>query len=262
MSNLNKLSGLEQNIYFLSAEALHSIIAYDTIKSWGLAGKGVLDVTLSRMCKKGWLVRLKRGVYLVSKPSGAVPEDALYAAQSIFGGYIGFSTALNLHGLMDEMPFTIYLVTESISKSKQLGDYLVKAVALGKRAVGMERKGAYLVSNIPKSIYDSFYLPEYGGGYASVLKAIHLSRMGNAQWKEFVFYLGKFSSGAFCQKIGYMLELLKKTKIKIPAFVFQYLAKRVRSVVILGAGKGAYNKKWRVVDAIGEQALLSWWYHG
>lgn len=263
MSKLNGLSGLEQEVYFKASEAMHRIVTHETILSWGIAGKGVINVILSNMCKKGWLIRLKRGVYMVGGPKGGL-EDVFYAAQTIFDGYLGFSTALNLHGLMDELPFTVYVVTVKVSGSRRLGSHEIKAVALGKRALGIERKGDYWISSVPKTIYDSLYLPEYGGGYPLALKAIHLAKMDEAGWGEFLSYVEKFESDASCQKTGYLLELLsRKTGTPVPDSVIERLGKSVRSVVYLGKGKGGvYDKKWKLVDCIGEGRLLSWWHGG
>jgi predicted transcriptional regulator of viral defense system len=264
MLKLNKrsLSALEQQIYFLSQGAKNNIITYDTIRSWGLADENVLNVVLSRMCKKGWFTRIKRGVYLLSGYGKGI-VDIFYTAQFVYPGYLAFSTALYLHKLIDEMPFTIYIATKEISGSKNLGEYTIKAVSLGKRAIGIQRIGDYWISTIPKTLYDCLHFPEYGGGYSRILKSIHSAKMNEKQWEEFIDYVKKFDSDASCQKIGYLLDLLKKTRMNIPSSVFSYLQKRVKSVVLLGKGtKGKFNKKWKIVDRIGEQTLLSWWYRG
>ncbi len=265
MLKLNKksLSALEQQIYFLSQGAKNNIITYDTIRSWRLADENVINVILSRMCKKGWLTRLKKGVYLLSGYGKGI-VDIFYTAQFVYSGYLAFSTALYLHKLIDEMPFTIYIATKGISASKHFGEYNIKAVSLGKRATGMQLIGDYWISTIPKTLYDCFHFPEYGGGYSRILKSVHSSKMNEKQWDEFINYVKKFDSDASCQKIGYLLDLLKKTNVDIPSFVLSYLQKRVRSVVSIGKrkAKGKFNKKWKIIDHIGEQTLLSWWYHG
>lgn len=263
MPKVKALSGLESRIYLFASQSKGGIITRDIIESWGLAGKKVLDVILSRMARKGWLLRLKRGVYLVQKPGekGVVP-DVYCASQLIFRGYIAFSTALYLHGLSDEVPFTVYIATVKTSKKKKLGKIEIKAVALEKRALGTTEYKGYFISTVPKTIYDCLHIPEYGGGYPKILKAVHLAKMKREQWNEFIGYIERFESDAFCQKVGYLLTMLKKTKTKIPASVLAYLKKRVKSVVKLGKGKGKFNRGWRVVDAIGEKTLLAWWLHG
>ena len=54
----------------------------------------------------------------------------------------------------------------------------------------------------------------------------------------------------------------KKTKIKIPYFVFEFLLKKVKNPVKLMPvnTKSIFNKKWKVQDNIGEKNILAWWY--
>lgn len=256
----NGLSHLEQKIYFLAKDAKYKIITYDIISSWGIAKENTLKFILHSLCKKGWFYHLKKGVYIVQPPFAKKIhiEDPFYTAQMLFNGYLAFSSALYIHHLIDEIPFTIFIGTKNQSKTKIIGEYEYKAVSLDKRAVGSIKIKDYFVSSIPKTIYDCFYLPEYAGSYSRVLKAVFDARMSDKQWKEFLIYVKKFSSGAFCQKVGYMLSLLDK---KIPDFVFLYLKTKVKSIIYLqGKEKGEYNEEWKIIDNIGKENLLSWLY--
>src|SRR3989338_6473121 len=256
----NKKMSIEQKIYLLSQGAKHKIITFDIIESWSLCSKGVLKVAVHNLLKKGLFFSLKKGVYAVQPPftKKVVIEDPFYTAQSLFNGYIGFSSALYIHRLMDEIPFTVFISTKNQSLSKKIGEYEYKAVSLGDRFSGYIQKDNYLISNLPKTFFDCFYIPEYSGGYSNILRAMYRSNMTNEEWDEFLHYCEK-EGGAFCQRIGYMLSLLKK-----PIPILKILGKHAKNVIKLDpkAGKGMVNKEWKIIDNIGRKQLMSWWYHG
>lgn len=262
MPKISSLTGLEAKIYTFASKARRGITTMDIIDSWGLAKKSVLRVVLSKMVKKGLLLRLKRGVYAFQHLGARGMVDDIYdAGEEIFGGYIGFGTALNMYGLMDEVPFTIFVVTVNKSGRRELGQYEIKAVAMGKRAMGTTEYNGHFVSTIPKTIYDCLHIPEYGGGYPKILKAISLAEMDAKGWEEFLGYAERFGSASFCQKAGYLLERMRDyTGIVVPEFVLERLHRRVKTTVRIGDGKGKYNAKWRVSDGFPEEELFGWWY--
>ncbi len=166
------------------------IITLDILESLRLCGRDTLKTILSRLHKAEKIVRLKRGVYATFPL-----QDAFAAAQSAFGGYLGFSTALYLQGLISEMPFTLIVVTPQTSASKNFGQYKFKAVALKEKAIGLETKGKYVVSSRPKTFFDCLYLPEYSVEPEKLLRAFQEAHLTKREWKEFDYYLETFVKG-------------------------------------------------------------------
>ncbi|MGI0045726.1 MAG: type IV toxin-antitoxin system AbiEi family antitoxin domain-containing protein [Nitrosotalea sp.] len=237
------------------------------LKKIGVA-PNYLYVLVKRLEEKGWLTGVGKGVYLRLPASTAMEgrvylEDPMEVATKMFDGYIAFSSALKVHGLSEYEPFTIYVATKIKSETVTLlKDYEIRAVKFGRRCTGFEKKEKYTVSTISKTFFDCFYRPKYAGGYSEVLKSIH--RAEKIDWKEFEKYLDKFGSSSLCQKIGYMLSLLKETEFELPKDLFSYLSNRVKSKTRLDFGRsgGAYNREWMIIDNIGKKNLISWWYNG
>lgn len=261
-----KLSGLEQRVYFAAREAKKGIITFEILASMQLCSRQTLYVVLNRMVKKKFLFRVKRGVYSVAtgyfQPVNGV-EDAYHTAQLIFPGYLAFATALNLHGLLDEFAFTAFVATTSTSASRVLGQVEVRAVALGKSAVGFVRMGDYTVSTRAKTLFDCLRFPDYSGGYSKITKAFFFAKLSAEEWQEFCSYIAAFSSKATAQRAGYLLELIKKKAgVKIPAFVVDCLKKKSGRKKVLLEGivsrPAKVNARWMVADNIGQQNLLSW----
>lgn len=215
------------------------------------------------LSSKGYLYRLKKGTYMVQKKPSLLPviKNPYRIASALFKGYIGFSTALRLYDLIDYEPFTIFIVTENKSAEKIIGEYTFKSVAMGEKARGMTYYKDVYISTMAKTFFDCFYKPQYGGGYSTITKALHDADIA---WDEFLDHFD-FASSSLCQRTGYILELLSQEADKIPEEVLQYFRKRIKNNTKLlqsGSGKGTYIKRWMLLDNLGKENILSWWYHG
>lgn len=263
---LNIRTTTEQKIYFLAAKAPHGVIGYETIQSWGLTGKEALRVAVHNLCRKGWFARLKRGLYAVQDPAGGGLDDPFYVSNHLFQGYMAFATALNFHNLLEDVPATIFVATRKTSGSRRIGAEEFRAVSIGRRFGGYSRYGDYIVSTRAKTIYDCLHLPHYAGGYPAILKSLRVAKMKENEWRELVDYAKRFETPAFCQRLGYFLDVLAKTGLRIPPYVSSFLEKNSGQKPVRAdpssRAHGKYVRKWRIVDNIGKEKLLHWWYHG
>ena len=166
----------------------NGIIALDMLESLRVADRSTLKTTLSRLNKAGKIIRLKRGLY-----SHNPIQDVFATAQATFKGYLGFTSALYLHKLIAEMPFTIVVVTTHTSKSKTLGIYESKAVALKEKAIGFERKENYVISTRAKTLFDCIYLQEYSIEPNKLVESFKQAKLSSGEWHEFDLYVKKFA---------------------------------------------------------------------
>jgi predicted transcriptional regulator of viral defense system len=263
------MSHEEQKIYLYleSIEKNTFKVSELDAKKFGMV-PSYLYVLMGRLEKKGWITRVGKGVYLRLPAATAVGgkvylEDPFEVALKMFKGYLAFQSALKVHGLSEYEPFTIYVATKTKSETVSLlKHYEIKAIKFGKRFTGFEKTGKYTVSTKAKTFFDCFYHPNYAGGYAEVLKSLHTA--GTIDWKEMEKYLEKFGSSSVCQKIGYLISLLKETEYEQPQDFIDYLKGRIGNKTKLDFSQsgGSYNKEWMIIDNIGKKKLLSWWYDG
>ena len=179
------------------------IAPLDVLASISPASRGTLLATLCRLAREKRIVRLKRGVYSV-----APIRDGYAAAQAKFGGYIAFSSALRLHGLISEEPFTIMVATPNSSQLAREGNLEFRAVALKERAVGSERIGSHEVSSRAKTLFDCLLLPQYSVEIEKLADAYSRAGMGKSEWREFGMYVKRFGR----RKAKAMLEFEKKVR--------------------------------------------------
>ncbi|MBD3203179.1 hypothetical protein GF327_02715 [Candidatus Woesearchaeota archaeon] len=236
------LSKSEQDIFNLIKD--RNVISNDELKH--LFRKKNINKIAHSLMNKGYLYNLKKGLYLINKTPSKEPviEDPFNIAQSLYKGYIGFSSALKIHNLLDYEPFTIYLITSNKSKELELGQYIIKIINFGEKAYGFIKKDKYIVSTPDKTFFDCFYKPKYIG-YNNIIKAIKL--VGKLDWDSFLKYFEKHASSSLHQRTGYILESHKLA----PKKIINYFSKKVKNNTKLDPGlpgKGKYIKKWKLID--------------
>lgn len=211
---------------------------------------------LHSLHKKGHLRKLRRNLYFNPEKTFDFHKLALNVKE----GYIGLSSALRRYNLIDYEDFTIFVITKKFKKTMQIEgtQYEVKFVPLKNLFTGFVKIDDIYISTVEKTIFDCLLKPNLVG-LSIITKAIYEAEI---DWKKFLDYFKLTKNNALCQRTGYILETLKKrTKMKVPLFVFDFLAKRVKNPIKLaGKGKTTFNKKWKVQDSIGEKNIISWWY--
>ena len=167
----------------------NGIAELETLESLQLCDKFTLKTTLSRLGKSNRIIRLKRGVY-----SSNPIRDTFIAAQCIYNGYIGFSSALYVHKLIAELPFTVTVVTTYKSASKVIGAYEFRAIAMKEKAIGFESMGELTVSTRAKTLFDCLYLERYSIERDKLIEAYKLAKLSSDELREFNSYVKRFVS--------------------------------------------------------------------
>ncbi len=222
--------------------------------------ENMIKKVLSNLVRKGYLYRLKRGLYLVNEePGKPLIKNPYKMALALFPGYIAFSSALRLYGLVEYEPFTIFVATPRKSGEKEIGEYTIKALALGEKAVGMIIKNGVYTSTLAKTFFDCFYKPGYCGGYSEVTKALYEAE--KIDWDEFVGYFKRFASNSLCQRTGYILELARNLGVEVPEDVIEYMRSRVKTwtkLVPTLPSRGRGVRGWKLIDNLGKGKILGW----
>lgn len=206
--------------------------------------------------KKGYLKRAKKDLYY----NPAKLRNLYKLALRIKEGYIGLGSALRYYNLIEYEDFTITVITRSFRKKISLKGtkYEVQYVPFKKYFMGFIIRDDIYISTIEKTIFDCFVRPREIG-FVNITKALYDAPIN---WRKFMTFFREVNNSALCQRTGYILEIMKEyIHLKIPAFVFEYLEKRVKNPVKLISikGKSIYNKKWKIQDNMGRENIISWW---
>jgi predicted transcriptional regulator of viral defense system len=221
------------------------IVEFRVLKTLNLTSENSLRVTLSTLAKAGRIYNPVRGVY-VSKHA-----DPFQVATKLYPGYISALAAFYLHHLIDEYPFTI-LVGSSMRKSVVMGQHeLLYFKAKGHSEVD---NGPYKVASVERAVYDSLLNWRFVG-FPKLTAVLYRSKLDSKK----LIGICRGESNAFFQRLGYLISILPSRDAEKER-VQKFCAKKVKANTYLqGRGTGKYIKKWKIIDNVGKEVLLSWW---
>jgi len=217
-SNRGGLSTRESRLLSQLAGAGHQIISIDDINSTLEGSPNTAREVASRLTAKGWLDRLFAGTYLIIPL--AAGEEASYTAHEYLIAshlaepmYIGYYTALSHHGLTDQVPRTVYVVTPTRAQSREIHGvpYRVTTVTeqkfFGSQAVSIDGTTVQL-SSIEKTLVDCADHPEFCGGLRTLAAAMRTADRRDCDWVTVGAYLERLANGAATKRIVYLADQL------------------------------------------------------
>ena len=211
--------------------------------------KNVLKVILSRLEKRGWVERIEKGKYMVI-PLGArkgeyTLNEFVIGSLLVNPSAIAYWSALNYHGLTEQIPATVFVQTTSRKKKRELEifgvRYRIVRIKEGK-FFGIER--AWLeefqvnVTDREKTIVDCLDKPEHCGGVIEVAKAL---KHGEFDFDKLSKYAVKIGNSGVVRRLGYLCDVLG-LQINLPEV-------KARNYLLLDPTmpkKGETNGRWRL----------------
>ncbi len=209
--------------------------------------RGVLKQVVASLARKGKLVRVRKGEYFVAGDG----VDELLVAQEAFRGYLGFSTALWMHGIKTETPAVAYVVSGKAGKERKIGGLVAKGVGLGEKAFGWKFMGKHRVSTKAKTLFDCLLKPKYCGGINALAQYLRDAQMTESDWDELEVLLKEYGGSSTIQRAGFVIQ---KAKGAAPQHLLNWLDNRIaeRHCVTVAdphlPRAGALEKKWFLYD--------------
>ncbi|MBI2151252.1 hypothetical protein HYU21_00820 [Candidatus Woesearchaeota archaeon] len=215
-----------------------------------------INKLLYHLAKKKYLNRARKDLYYNQEQLKSYHK----LASRIRNGYIGLSSALRYYNLITYEDFTIFVITDKFRKRMDLKgtNYSIEFIPLPDSFTGFEKKDEIYVSSIEKTLFDCLLKPRLIG-MTNISQAFYNAKI---DWPKFISFFKLTPNSSLYQRTGYLLDLMKKkTKLKVPKFVFEFLLKNIKYPVKLIPNKAPskFNKKWLVEDNLGEDKILSWW---
>ena len=215
------------------------------------------SATLARLMRQGWLVRVRRGLYLVlpleASHEGGTVEDPWILAREVYAPcYIGGWTAAEHWGLTEQVFRSTFVVTAAAIRHATetfLGTefHLVRAKKSRVENVrpiwrGRER---IAVSDRERTIADALASPDWVGGIRHLAQMLRSYR-STKDWNpnRLLERVGEVRSGAAFKRLGYLAEIVLSAE---SVLVDAALARRSAGVVKLDpavAGRGRLTKRW------------------
>ena len=209
---------------------------------------------LDRLQSKGWIRRIRRGRFAVvplSSGEDRSPQlhEFVVAMELVSPAVIAYWSALNHHGMTEQLPRTVFVATDHPVRRKP-GDVLgvsYKIVSLRPgKLFGITKAWIdeipFSVTDREKTIIDGLDLPQYVGGVSEIAKAL------TGSWKvldekALRSYAVKIGNSAVVKRLGFMMEMLglgdvETLRAEIP------LASGFSSLDPTIPKRGKYNRRW------------------
>ncbi|MFD1600523.1 type IV toxin-antitoxin system AbiEi family antitoxin domain-containing protein [Halobellus rarus] len=212
------LSTRESRLLARLAGAGHQIISVDDIETTLEVPPNTAREIASRLTEKGWLDRLFPGTYLIIPLTAG--EDAVYttheyliAAHVAEPMYIGYYSALSHHGLTEQVPRTVYVVTPTRAQSREIHGVPYRVTTVTERKFfGFEPTSiegtAVQVSDLEKTLVDCADHPEFCGGLRELATAMRTADERDCDWDTVGEYLERLDNGAATKRIVYLADQL------------------------------------------------------
>jgi predicted transcriptional regulator of viral defense system len=170
--------------------------------------------------KRGLITPIQRGLYnLVPFELGStsfhLENRYAIAAASMLGKpyYLSHSSALDLHGLVTQPSFEIYVsITNRLATRNQGGARVhflktQKPHFFGYATHDLGNSQKVFVSDLERSLVDGFTRSKYCGGMVEVAKAVFMGK-SRINLEKLVDYARRMNTDATIRRLGFVLETL------------------------------------------------------
>jgi predicted transcriptional regulator of viral defense system len=169
----------------------------------------------NNLVHKKWLDRLKSGTYLIvplaAGETGEYTEHEFVIASHLADPmYISFWTALNYHGLTEQVPVTVFIATTEQVPTEEIHGVtytfvtLTEAKFFGYDTVAVDSHRVN-VASVEKTLVDCADHPEHCGGIGELAKGLGAADLDQETLAEYLLRLG---NGAAIKRIVYLADLL------------------------------------------------------
>ncbi len=223
---------------------------------------------ISDMIKRGLILRIKNGLYHIIPyeadsssyfPSWHLVAEALAREKD---HYIGFYSALDIHGLITQPSLKEQLVTKKQirPKDQRIKNRKFEFITLkedyffGYKKHWIDDFNKINCSTIEKTFIDCLYLPRYAGGIIEIGKALYRARETLNEF-HLLEYLLQFNVQAVMKRMGYLCDSLD---------LFSNLTYEIKKDISSSytpldpsqAKVGKSTSKWKVIDNVNIQGMI------
>jgi predicted transcriptional regulator of viral defense system len=221
-------------------------------------------ITLAYLVRKGWLSRVRRGLY-ISVPLGTVnpqeyKEHPWIVANRVFAPcYIGGWSAAEYWELTDQIFNSVVVFTLRKFKNTRMNiqgtDYVIKRVSekyFGKTKTVWVENIKVPVSDPLQTIVDIFDDPFIGGGIrnaADIVREYFQSRHRNDD--EIVKYIDRRNNRTVYKRLGFLIESFGVDAVKLKETCGKKISAGFSLLDPAIEAKGSFNSKWNLRVNVG-----------
>jgi len=222
-----------------------------------------------RLVKKGWLERLRPGLFQLIPadrgPEGVADTNPLAAGAVLVTSYFySFGTACTHHGLTDQVFSEVYLAYREQRRPETIREHRYVFVHVPERRFFGFGQVAVLgepvqMATVERALLDAVDRPRYAGGIGEV-SHIAARAATRVSWDAVLDLLRRWGSSALVQRLGCFLDLHKAhVPDKVKAALLDLV--RPKSKILLASRRkwgttGKLVRTWNVVENVPRDVLL------
>lgn len=262
------LSSVESSLLSSLAEREKNIFGLQDIIDEVDCSYQYAKVIANRLVKKGWLIQISRGKYLIVPLEAGIrseytEHEFIIASHLVDPYYVGYWSALNYHGMTEQMPMTVYVATTKRREDRKILNTRYRFITLvNKKFFGYQAENIshtkINISSMEKTISDCLDHPEYCGGVSETCKSLWNARK-QVSWEKIVDYGIKMGNSAILKRLGFLLEVLQ---IRISSEVRKKITENLKKGYVmldpLEAREGSYSTQWGLVVNVPQDRILDW----
>jgi len=240
---------------YITDYGLDIFVKEDLLKGSGLTQKQI-EIALRNFINRDFIRIIEKGKYC---KYDFMDENVIGNFLAKDGG-IAYWSAMNYHGLTEQIPNVIFVQTSRKKLDKSIFGVRYKFIQVKKtKLTGYKTEGygnhRFKITDVEKTIVDCFDLPQHSGGYAEIIKAFAHANMSA---RKMVAYCKAINNVAVVKRLAYLTELLQKPGMEY--FVKYALSVRNEKYNLFehnGEKKGMTNKKWRLVMNMDDDEIFN-----
>jgi hypothetical protein len=129
-------------------------------------GRASAKVSANRYCASGYILRVKRGLYILKSRWNASVEKDLFTIANVLQvpSYISLTTALSYYGVTTQLQQG-YIESIALKRTKvvDIGEVSFNYTRIGKRLYsGFTREAGFFIASPEKAFLDALYLSLFG----------------------------------------------------------------------------------------------------
>ncbi|MBM4348352.1 MAG: hypothetical protein FJ106_00400 [Deltaproteobacteria bacterium] len=212
---------------------------------------------LERLQRKGWIQRIKRGKFAViplSSGETRAPQlhEFLVAMEIVSPAAIAYWSALNHHGMTEQLPRTVFIATNHPVRHppEEILGISFKIISLQhSKFFGIIQdwidERSFWITDKEKTIIDGLDLPKYVGGVGEIVKAL-IKTWTELDEAKLIAYAAKIGNLAATKRLGFLMETLELGNSQ----TLQKVASQSRGFSPLDPTlprQGKHNRRWNLL---------------
>ena len=232
-----------------------SITDSDTLIS--LTGNTYVELKpfIRKLIREGQLFAVEKGMYCVRNfKNPYVIGNAMVKNSSI-----AYWSALNLHGLTEQIPNVVYVQSDSRKADKKVFNVRYKFIQVKTEKIcGILQMGygneQFKITDKEKTLLDCFDLPQHSGGYEELIRAFYSAKING---EKFLKYAVQMNNLSVIKRVGYLSELFEKENMGKFRGKAQMLINNSYSLLDpMGENTGKFDSVWKLRINIPKENLL------